>query len=113
MLALQTVALDACFVLFCYTSTTLGGLSFNEQSIGIALSLGGVFTVSFQLALFPPLQRRIGTTRLYRTLMCLYPIVFALFPVMSVAAKRDEAEGDGKARRTWTLMVVYLLVKSL
>lgn len=113
LLALQTVALDAIFVLFCYSPTPLGGLGFSEHSIGISLALGGAFTVSFQLVLFPPLQRRIGTTKLYRLLMSLYPIVFALLPAMSLAAQYDDAAGDDSARRTWVLMVTYLFVKSL
>lgn len=104
---------QAIFILFCYTSTSLGGLSFKESQIGQALALGGVFTVSFQLVIFPPLQARFGTVKLYRALMSLYPLVFAMFPIMSVAAGWDEAQGEGVRWRTWCMMVLFLVIKSM
>ncbi|GAA6062569.1 hypothetical protein JCM10212_004882 [Sporobolomyces blumeae] len=105
-LALETVALDALLILFCYSPTPIGGLGFHESDIGTALSLSGVSSVGFQLVLFPPLQRRFGTVRLYRGLMMVYPIVFALFPVMSWCART-------KGRKeVWTCMVLFLLLKS-
>ena len=100
-------------MLFCYSRTDLGGLSFHETQIGKALALGGVCTVSFQLLLFPPLQARFGTTKLYRRLMSLYPLVFVLFPLMSAAAKRDEEDGDTNRKRTWAMMVFFLVIKSM
>ncbi|GAA5880633.1 hypothetical protein JCM16303_004290 [Sporobolomyces ruberrimus] len=103
-LALETVALDALLILFCYSPTRIGGLGFRESDIGTALSLSGVSAVAFQLLLFPPLQKRFGTVKLYRGLMMMYPIVFALFPVMS------SQRHDRKA--VWAVLVVFLLLKS-
>jgi hypothetical protein len=105
-------AQQAIFILFCYTSTSLGGLSFRESQIGQALALGGIFTVSFQLIIFPPLQARFGTVKLYRSLMSLYPLVFGMFPIMSAAARWDEGEGEGMWR-TWGMMVLFLVIKSM
>ncbi|GAA5983821.1 hypothetical protein JCM5350_007560 [Sporobolomyces pararoseus] len=104
-LALETVALDALLILFCYSPTRIGGLGFRESDIGTALSLSGLSAVVFQLLLFPPLQKRAGTVKLYRGLMAMYPLVFALFPVMS------SVRNDRKA--VWFVMVVFLLLKSI
>ncbi|GAA6004980.1 hypothetical protein JCM11491_002297 [Sporobolomyces phaffii] len=104
-LALETVALDALLILFCYSPTRIGGLGFRESDIGTALSLSGLSAVVFQLAVFPPLQARFGTVRLYRGLMTLYPFVFALFPVMSAYRHNRTA--------VWVVMVVFLLLKSI
>ncbi|POY73727.1 hypothetical protein BMF94_3265 [Rhodotorula taiwanensis] len=107
MLALITVALDALLVLFCYSPVKIGGLGFKEADIGIALSISGLSSVTFQILLFPPLQLRIGTVRLYRALMSLWPVVYMLFPVMSWCAKE-------KGRRAvWGVLVCFLVLKAV
>ncbi|KAM0789009.1 hypothetical protein ACM66B_003077 [Microbotryomycetes sp. NB124-2] len=109
-LALQTIAMDAIFVLFCYSDVSLGGIGFSEQSIGQALALGGALTVTLQLVVFPPLQARFGTTKLYRALMLLYPTcVFPMFLLMSRVAKKSSSN----SRDVWLVMIVFLFVKSL
>ncbi|SGY79791.1 BQ5605_C008g05223 [Microbotryum silenes-dioicae] len=110
LLALQTIALDALFVLFAYSPIKVGGLAFDEAEIGKALGLGGVFTVLFQLVLFPSLQKRFGTVRLYRVFMGLYPFVFGLFPVMATAASKKY---DGQGRGVWPALALFLLLKSI
>ncbi|GAA6007457.1 hypothetical protein JCM10207_006348 [Rhodosporidiobolus poonsookiae] len=107
MLALETVALDALLILFCYSPLSIGGLGFKESSIGTALSLSGLSAVSFQLLLFPPLQARVGTVPLYRALMSLWPVVFALFPVMSYAAQH------WGTKAVWGWLTVFLMLKSI
>ncbi|SCV70961.1 BQ2448_3723 [Microbotryum intermedium] len=110
LLALQTIALDALFVLFAYSPIKVGGLAFDESEIGKALGLGGVFTVLFQLVLFPSLQKRFGTVRLYRVFMGLYPFVFGLFPVMATAARKKQ---DGQGIGVWPSLALFLLLKSM
>ncbi|GAA5986579.1 hypothetical protein JCM10908_003809 [Rhodotorula pacifica] len=107
MLALITVALDALIVLFCYSPVKIGGLGFKEADIGIALSVSGLSSVTFQILLFPPLQQRVGTVRLYRGLMSLWPIVYSLFPIMSWCARE-------KGRRAvWAVLTCFLVLKSI
>ncbi|BGO90910.1 hypothetical protein NBRC10512_002338 [Rhodotorula toruloides] len=107
LLALETVGLDALFILFCYSSVKIGGLGFKESDIGFALSLNGLLSVALQVLFFPPLQKRFGTVRLYRTFMSLWPVVFALFPVMGWCAR------ERGRREVWTVMVVMLALKSI
>ncbi|KAK4057819.1 hypothetical protein OIO90_001038 [Microbotryomycetes sp. JL221] len=110
-LALQTIAMDAIFVLFCYSPPSIGGIGFSEQSIGQALALGGAMTVTLQLLVFPSLQSKFGTTKLYRALMTLYPtVVFPMFLIMSKVAKTQSQDKD---RQVWIVMVVFLLFKSM
>ncbi|GAA5972337.1 hypothetical protein JCM8115_001258 [Rhodotorula mucilaginosa] len=107
MLALITVALDALIVLFCYSPVKIGGLGFKEADIGIALSISGLASVTFQILLFPPLQQRVGTVRLYRRLMSLWPVVYILFPVMSWCARV-------KGRRAvWVVLTCFLVLKAI
>ncbi|BGP54898.1 hypothetical protein JCM8202_003408 [Rhodotorula sphaerocarpa] len=107
MLALITVALDALLVLFCYSPVKYGGLGFKEADIGIALSISGLSSVTFQIVLFPPLQVRIGTVPLYRALMSFWPIVYVLFPIMSWCAREK-----GRAE-VWTVLTCFLILKSV
>ncbi|GAA5893320.1 hypothetical protein JCM8208_004408 [Rhodotorula glutinis] len=106
MLALETVALDALLILFCYSPVSIGGLGFHEADIGTALALSGLSAVGFQVIAFPPLQRRAGTVPLYRALMSMWPVVFALFPLMGWCA-RERGRGA-----VWSVMVVFLGLKS-
>ncbi|GAA5847710.1 hypothetical protein JCM9279_004995 [Rhodotorula babjevae] len=106
MLALETVALDALLILFCYSPVSIGGLGFHEADIGTALALSGLSAVGFQVVAFPPLQRRAGTVPLYRALMSMWPVVFALFPVMGWCARER-----GRSA-VWGVMVVFLGLKS-
>ncbi|KPV72186.1 uncharacterized protein RHOBADRAFT_56008 [Rhodotorula graminis WP1] len=106
MLALETVALDALLILFCYSPVSIGGLGFHEADIGTALALSGLSAVGFQVIAFPPLQRRAGTVPLYRALMSLWPVVFTLFPVMGWCARQR-----GRSA-VWAVMVVFLGLKS-
>lgn len=103
---------QALLILFCYTSISLGGLGFSEVDIGKALACAGVLTVVSQVSLFPPLQTRLGTIKLYRALMALYPFVFSLFPIMSHVASQDAKNGRGRTR-VWYLLVLFLLLKAV
>ncbi|KAH8915985.1 MFS general substrate transporter [Atractiella rhizophila] len=107
LLALETISLDALITLFCYTRVELGGLGMDESSIGKALSYAGFLSILVQLFIFPPLQKRIGTVALYRSMMALYPIVFALFPLSNVFARK----GDMKSAQgvLWTILTIKVI----
>lgn len=86
---------------------TIAATGFKEADIGIALSISGLSSVTFQIVLFPPLQVRIGTVPLYRALMSLWPIVYVLFPIMSWCAREK-----GRAE-VWTVLTCFLILKSV
>lgn len=73
----------------------------------MALSLNGALSVGLQVVAFPPLQRRCGTVPLYRAFMSLWPVVFALFPVMGWCAR------ERGRREVWAVMIVMLSLKSM
>ena len=75
--------------LFCFTPIHNGGLGFTSTEIGNTLSLRAIATLSIQLFVFPPLQRRIGTVRLYQWLMCLWIPSFLGYPVLNGLARND------------------------
>ncbi|CAD6583241.1 MAG: hypothetical protein TREMPRED_003505, partial [Tremellales sp. Tagirdzhanova-0007] len=75
--------------LFCFTPIHNGGLGFTATEIGHTLSLRAIATLSIQLFVFPPLQRRVGTVGLYRWLMCLWIPSFLGYPVLNGLARTD------------------------
>ncbi|KAH8924415.1 MFS general substrate transporter [Atractiella rhizophila] len=87
VLAFQVICLQSLLTLFCYTPVLIGGLGFTVSDIGKALSFLGFCSMLNQFFIFPKLQRALGTLRLYRSAMLVYPIVFALFPVCNAVAR--------------------------
>lgn len=117
MIAAFAVAFDVVFTLFSYTKIDLGGIERNVSylfltsaglsnksyprtypiqpaQIGNALSAAGIFGISVQLFVFPPLQRRVRNTFLYTIFFSMWPLVFGLFPLVSLAARWGKLE-DG------------------
>ncbi|KAF8607066.1 MFS general substrate transporter, partial [Ceratobasidium sp. AG-I] len=64
-MALVTVSVNAVFVLWLYTPVHYGGVGFSSTEIGAALTLSGIFGTGISVILFPPLERRVGTTALF------------------------------------------------
>ncbi|KAG0152285.1 hypothetical protein CROQUDRAFT_649654 [Cronartium quercuum f. sp. fusiforme G11] len=109
LLSFQAIALDALLVLFAYTPVRSGGIGFSAANIGVALSLSGIFTVVAQLLLFPPLQRRYGTVKLYRICMAAYPVIFLLFPLIHLIAVFEKSESH---TGVWVGLTWLLLLKT-
>lgn len=57
----------------------------DEGTIGMHLGLRAVLSV-LALVLYPPLQRRMGTARLYKAAMSLLPFVVLAFPILNFLA---------------------------
>ncbi len=122
-LALSAVAIDAVLVLYLYEPISLGGLSFSSQQTGTLLFLSGAGSVFVQLLLFPYLQQRIGTLRLYRLSLLSFPLVALTLPLANLLAyaalapeDRQGHAGEGKKfaellppetqALVWTIVVV-------
>jgi hypothetical protein len=55
---------------------------FQAPQIGYALAIAGVSSIIIQLAVFPNLLRRFSHAKLYSCFMFLWPLTFALFPLL-------------------------------
>lgn len=95
-LALSSASLDAVLVLFLYTPIKLGGLSMSSKQSGAILSLTGIIGTCSQLFLFPFLQRRLGTVKLYAICMSFIPLVPLLLPATNLFARANlNGKGEG------------------
>ena len=57
-----------------------GGLCFNSSEIGIVYGAVGVVQLFTQLAIYPVTARRFGLRGVYRRGVCLFSVIFVLFP---------------------------------
>ncbi|KAG8731118.1 hypothetical protein FRC12_019891, partial [Ceratobasidium sp. 428] len=80
-MALVTVSVNAVFILWLYTPVQLGGIGFSSAEIGGALALSGIFGTIIAVIVFPPLERRVGTTILFKFGMMLQVVSILTFPL--------------------------------
>eukprot|EP01112_Ceratiomyxa_fruticulosa_P016045 TRINITY_DN4813_c0_g2_i1.p1 TRINITY_DN4813_c0_g2~~TRINITY_DN4813_c0_g2_i1.p1 ORF type:complete len:566 (-),score=80.97 TRINITY_DN4813_c0_g2_i1:33-1730(-) len=71
------------FTLWATSSITDGGLNFKSDQIGFALTSIGFVLVPYQLFVFPNIERKIGSLRLFRVAMFCQAIVFPCFPLLN------------------------------
>lgn len=100
-LALISVSLDAVLVLYLYEPVQLGGVGFSSDSTGVLLSINGFGGALVQLFLFPPLQKRVGTLRVYQISMCAFPLSVVLLPVANAIAR-----AGGREELIWACLLI-------
>ncbi|ORY26992.1 major facilitator superfamily domain-containing protein [Naematelia encephala] len=113
LLSLCAMSFDAGFVLFAYSSTTLGGIALSPMNIARCLSIKGALSIIISLSLFPLAQRKFGTKPLYRFFATCWIGVYALPPMMNALASGTSGSKwvlDGSLRELWYLMVPMLML---
>lgn len=109
-LALISVSLDAVLVLFLYTPIHLGGVGFSSDSTGILLSINGLGGAIVQILLFPPLQHRFGTLRLYQLSMFAFPLSIVFLPLANIIARTNTSNTN---TIIWVLLLASTSVRIL
>lgn len=104
-LALIAVSLDAVLVLFLYEPIPLGGVGFTSDTTGLLLSVNGMGGALVQIFLFPPLQKRFGTLRLYQLSMVAFPLSVVLLPLANGFARL------GLAHLVWTCLLTSTAIR--
>ncbi|CAG8525501.1 2081_t:CDS:2, partial [Paraglomus occultum] len=106
-LALQTIMYDGIYNLWCATPVKFGGLGFSTKEIGISLSCAGLFTLTWQLFVYPKTQRKFGTLNCYRTALSGYMLVYFFQPFVNVVAKKIE-EGAITSIWLWPFLLLFV-----
>ncbi|CAE7228816.1 unnamed protein product, partial [Rhizoctonia solani] len=81
------------FVLFSYTGIQYGGLGFDPAEIGFVLAVAGAISFSLQLLVLPMLLRQGKPTKMFKTCMTLWPIGYAIPPVLNIIARMSSGNG--------------------
>ncbi|KAJ7728465.1 major facilitator superfamily domain-containing protein [Mycena metata] len=97
------ITLSALLPLFLAMPIPIGGVGLPPAKIGLVLSAYSAATALFQICFCARLIQRFGATRVFIGGISTSVLVFALFPVMSVIAKRD-----GVTPVVWVLIACVL-----
>ncbi|OCK78866.1 MFS general substrate transporter [Lepidopterella palustris CBS 459.81] len=85
-----------------------GGLGMIPRDVGFALSLLGAIGVVLQLVVYPKLQDRFGTIKVWRTALFIFPLVYILAPFPSLVASAQSL--NAKTAFVWISMSSVLLL---
>ncbi|KAK5024628.1 hypothetical protein LTS07_008474 [Exophiala sideris] len=89
-----------------------GGLGMLPRDVGFAMALLGAIGVLLQLVVYPLLQDRFGTIRIWRCALLVFPIVYILAPFPSLVASAPSQRGDTTSVLVWlaTAGVIVLFI---
>ncbi|KAF8674070.1 Major Facilitator Superfamily [Rhizoctonia solani] len=81
------------FVLFAYTKIQYGGLGFEPAEIGFVLATAGGISFALQILVLPVILRRAKPTKTFEACMMLWPIGFAIPPILNIIARTASENG--------------------
>ena len=89
-----------------------GGLGMLPRDVGFAMALLGAIGVVLQLVVYPILQDRFGTVRIWRSALLVFPIVYLIAPFPSLVASAPSQMGDTITAAVWlaTGAVIVLFI---
>jgi len=96
------IGLDETFPLFCRSAVDQGGLGFQTDQIGLALSIMGVIEIIYIIFFFPRVNARFRDLSIFRWSLVIFIPVIALYPLSNILAGL-EAEWA-----LWTYLLVNL-----
>src|SRR5213079_3413918 len=70
-----------------------GGFALSTKTIGLTLSLQGVYSMLAQLFLFPMVVRRFGCLQTFRCVAICYPLLYFLVPYLILLPERLQVPG--------------------
>lgn len=78
------------------------------REVGVAMSILGAVGVTLQLVVYPMLNDRFGTVKIWQGALFVFPIVYALAPFPALVASANE--NGGKTMFVWIAMLFVLLL---
>ena len=85
-----------------------GGLGMHPKEVGFAMSVLGAIGVILQLIIYPLLNDRFGTVRIWQVALFIFPVVYALAPFPALVA--SENVNSDKTVLVWMAMLFVLLL---
>ncbi|KAI9663902.1 MAG: hypothetical protein M1821_007392 [Bathelium mastoideum] len=89
-ISLQGLAYTAIIPVVLFEPIQLGGFSFSPRLISIYLAVSGISQALWLLLVFPLLQRRFGTGRVFKGSLAFWPVFFLVPPLFNQFARRGE-----------------------
>jgi len=99
---------DELFSLFAVAMPAIGGLGWTSPDLAVSLALMGMVQLVAQFILYPMINARISTLKLYRCSLAVYIPLYMSCPVISYYGY---VWGEDGGRWIWYLMLVTLTVR--
>ncbi|KAL6072749.1 MFS domain-containing protein [Balamuthia mandrillaris] len=87
ILGLVHVAYDELISLWAIESIETGGLDFNSSKVGLAITIGGIGLIVFNLFIYPYVDKRIGARRAFMIGCALTCPLFISYPCINLIAR--------------------------
>ncbi|EXJ76961.1 hypothetical protein A1O3_10118 [Capronia epimyces CBS 606.96] len=87
-----------------------GGLGMLPRDVGLAMALLGAIGVVLQLVIYPILQDRFGTVRIWRTALLVFPVVYLIAPFPSLVASAPSQRGNTITAAVWLATGAVILL---
>ncbi|XP_074567049.1 putative peptide/nitrate transporter At3g43790 [Curcuma longa] len=81
--SLHDMAYSEIFSLWAVSDKSYGGLSFSSQDVGVVLAVAGFGLLIFQIFLYPPIERFLGSINSIRVAAVLSMPLLAAYPFMA------------------------------
>ncbi|KAE9402515.1 MFS general substrate transporter [Gymnopus androsaceus JB14] len=107
-LAFLNIAFNALLPLFLAMPLDIGGLNLPPSAIGYVMGAYGATTGLFQFFCFAKINRALGERRVFLTGMMALPVIFSIFPLISLVAQKW-----GMNAFVWGLLGLILLLAVL
>ncbi|KAM3086316.1 hypothetical protein ACMFMG_000452 [Clarireedia jacksonii] len=85
-----------------------GGLAMQPREVGFAMSMLGAIGVTLQLVIYPMLNDRFGTIRIWRSALYVFPVAYTLAPFPALVSSMDFV--SGKKILVWISVGFVLLL---
>jgi MFS family permease len=108
VLAFCWLSFDSAFAIWSMRDLSAGGLSFSAYETGLALSAGGAGMLLFQLFVFVPLERKLGTWKSLVTMMGGMAPTFVLLPICARLLILSTSSAGGRSRASETLLWIVM-----
>lgn len=83
-----------------------GGLAMSTSSIGLITALSGAVGLVFQTAIYPGVQRHLGTITCYRRFSSFFILTYALLPYVAFCI----SPGEGVGLQAWLFIILLLSI---
>ena len=70
-----------------------GGFGFSSETIGLILSVQGIYSMFAQLCLFPRIATRFGALKTFRFVLMTWPLLYLLVPYLVLLPQRLQMPG--------------------
>lgn len=90
-----------------------GGLSFRPSGIAMALTIRGIGGLLLQLLFFPALKSALGTIRLYRYSLLLFPLSYLVTPYLALITSSTPPPLPAAGALLWVTIALVLTVQTV